>query len=80
MAAKLQAMGYEAYFYEPATGGHSAGKDNSERAALRRLVIIFCAAPSVGTPMIPARASFSAGHVGAAFEAKIAIFRTRVMS
>jgi len=37
MAAKLQAMGYEAYFYEPATGGHSAGKDNSERAALQAL-------------------------------------------
>ena len=33
MAAKLQTMGYEAYFYEPATGGHSAGKDNSEAAA-----------------------------------------------
>jgi prolyl oligopeptidase len=32
MAAKLQAMGYEAYFHEPATGGHSNGKDNSERA------------------------------------------------
>jgi prolyl oligopeptidase len=37
MAAKLQAMGYEAYFYEPATGGHSAGKDNSERATLQAL-------------------------------------------
>jgi prolyl oligopeptidase len=33
MAAKLQAMGYEAYFYEPATGGHGYGKDNKERAA-----------------------------------------------
>jgi prolyl oligopeptidase len=47
MAAKLQAMGYEAYFSEPATGGHSAGKDNSERA-FRRLVALSCAAPSVG--------------------------------
>jgi prolyl oligopeptidase len=37
MAAKLQAMGYEAYLYEPATGGHSAGKDNSERATLQAL-------------------------------------------
>jgi prolyl oligopeptidase len=37
MAAKLQAMGYGAHFYEPATGGHSAGKDNSERAALQAL-------------------------------------------
>jgi prolyl oligopeptidase len=47
MAAKLQAMGYEAYFSEPAAGGHSAGKDNSERA-FRRLVALSCAAPSVG--------------------------------
>jgi prolyl oligopeptidase len=37
MAAKLQAMGYDACFYEPATGGHSAGKDNSERATLQAL-------------------------------------------
>ncbi|MGI9486718.1 MAG: prolyl oligopeptidase family serine peptidase [Geminicoccaceae bacterium] len=33
MAAKLQAMGYEAHFYEPAAGGHGYGKDNSERDA-----------------------------------------------
>jgi prolyl oligopeptidase len=32
MAAKLQALGYEAYFYEPAAGGHGYGKDNKERA------------------------------------------------
>ena len=32
MAAKLQAMGYEAHFFEPAAGGHGYGKDNSERA------------------------------------------------
>lgn len=32
MAAKLQAMGYEAYLYEPAAGGHGYGKDNRERA------------------------------------------------
>ena len=37
MAAKLQAMGYEAYFYEPASGGHGYGKDNSERAAFTAL-------------------------------------------
>ena len=38
MAAKLQAMGYEeAYFYEPATGGHAHGKDNLERATLTAL-------------------------------------------
>jgi prolyl oligopeptidase len=33
MTAKLQAMGYDAYLYEPAAGGHSYGKDNRERAA-----------------------------------------------
>jgi prolyl oligopeptidase len=32
MAAKLQAMGYTAHFYEPAAGGHGYGKDNRERA------------------------------------------------
>jgi prolyl oligopeptidase len=37
MAAKLQAMGYDAYFYEPAAGGHGYGKDNSERAAFTAL-------------------------------------------
>jgi prolyl oligopeptidase len=33
MAAKLQAMGYAAHLYEPATGGHSHGKDHAEQAA-----------------------------------------------
>ena len=33
MAAKLQALGYDACFYEPAAGGHGYGKDNRERAA-----------------------------------------------
>ncbi|WGD52223.1 prolyl oligopeptidase family serine peptidase [Bradyrhizobium sp. CB1650] len=37
MAAKLQAMGYEAYFYEPAAGGHGYGKDNKERAGFEVL-------------------------------------------
>jgi prolyl oligopeptidase len=37
MAAKLQAIGYEAYFYEPAAGGHGYGKDNKERAAFTAL-------------------------------------------
>src|SRR5690242_7828702 len=37
MAAKLQAMGYEAYFYEPAAGGHGYGKDNKEHAAFTAL-------------------------------------------
>ncbi|MBI1779517.1 MAG: S9 family peptidase [Proteobacteria bacterium] len=37
MAAKLQAMGYQAHFYEPAAGGHGYGKDNSERAQFTAL-------------------------------------------
>jgi prolyl oligopeptidase len=37
MAAKLQAMGYEAWLYEPAAGGHGYGKDNKERAAFTAL-------------------------------------------
>jgi prolyl oligopeptidase len=41
MAAKLQAMGYEAYFYEPAAGGHAYGKDNKERAGFTALGFSF---------------------------------------
>ncbi|HJU16552.1 MAG TPA: prolyl oligopeptidase family serine peptidase [Stellaceae bacterium] len=41
MAAKLQAMGYEAWFYEPAAGGHGYGKDNRERAAFTALGYTF---------------------------------------
>jgi prolyl oligopeptidase len=41
MAAKLQAMGYEAYFYEPAAGGHGYGKDNKEQAAFLALGYAF---------------------------------------
>ncbi len=41
MAAKLQAMGYEAYFYEPRSGGHGYGKDNAERAAFTALGLNF---------------------------------------
>jgi prolyl oligopeptidase len=37
MAAKLQAMDCEAYFYEPVTGGHWYGKDNKERASFTAL-------------------------------------------
>ncbi|MER8460737.1 prolyl oligopeptidase family serine peptidase [Mesorhizobium sp. M1300] len=33
MAAKLQALGYPAYFYEPGAGGHGSGKNNREQAA-----------------------------------------------
>ena len=41
MAAKLQALGYDAYFYEPAAGGHGYGKDNKERAAFTALGLNF---------------------------------------
>jgi prolyl oligopeptidase len=41
MAAKLQAMGYDGYFYEPAAGGHGYGKDNKERAAFAALGLTF---------------------------------------
>jgi len=34
MAAKLQAMGYEAHFYESSSGGHSAARDHRQRARL----------------------------------------------
>ncbi len=37
MAAKLQAMGYDAAFYEPEAGGHGYGRDNRERAAFTAL-------------------------------------------
>lgn len=37
MAAKLQAMGHEAWFYEPEAGGHGYGKDNKERAGFEVL-------------------------------------------
>jgi prolyl oligopeptidase len=41
MMAKLQALGYEAYFYEPAAGGHGYGKDNRERASFTALGYAF---------------------------------------
>jgi prolyl oligopeptidase len=41
MAAKLQAMGYETYFYEPAAGGHGYGKDNKDTAAFVALGYAF---------------------------------------
>ena len=37
MAAKLQAMGYPALFYEPPAGGHGYGKDNGEVASFASL-------------------------------------------
>ena len=41
MAAKLQAMGYDARFYEPAAGGHGYGKDNAEVAGFAALGMRF---------------------------------------
>ena len=41
MAAKLQAMGYEAWLYEPSAGGHGYGKDNAEIAAFSALGMAF---------------------------------------
>ena len=41
MAAKLQAMGYEAYFYEPAAGGHGFGSNNRDRATFVALGLSF---------------------------------------
>ncbi len=41
MTAKLQAMGYPAWFYELAAGGHGYGKDNKERAAFTALGYVF---------------------------------------
>jgi prolyl oligopeptidase len=41
MAAKLQTMGYEAHFYESATGGHGYGKDHGEQATFMALGFAF---------------------------------------
>jgi prolyl oligopeptidase len=41
MTAKLQAMGYDAWLFEPAAGGHSYGKDNKERAGFTALGYAF---------------------------------------
>lgn len=41
LTAKLQAMGYAAFYYEPATGGHSYGKDSTEKAEFMALGIGF---------------------------------------
>jgi len=38
---ELQAMGYEAHFYEPAAGGHGYGKDHGEMAAFISLGYAF---------------------------------------
>ena len=41
MTAKLQAMGHEAFFYEPAAGGHGYGSNNKERASFTALGYTF---------------------------------------
>ncbi len=41
MAAKMQALGYEAHLYETAAGGHGYGKDNAEIAAFSALGAAF---------------------------------------
>lgn len=41
MAAKLRDLGHEAWFYEPAAGGHGYGKDNRERANFTALGYAF---------------------------------------
>ena len=41
MAAKLQAMGYEAWYYEPAAGGHGYGKDHKQTAAFMAIGVAF---------------------------------------
>ncbi len=41
MAAKLQAMGYRAWFHEPSAGGHGYGKDSGEIAAFSALGFAF---------------------------------------
>ena len=41
MAAKLQAMGYEAHFYEPAAGGHGYGTNNRQIASFTALGYTF---------------------------------------
>ena len=53
MTAKLQAMGYEAHFYEPTAGGHGYGKDNKERAAFLALGYTFLR-QKIGWPDDPA--------------------------
>jgi prolyl oligopeptidase len=40
-AAKLQALGYPALFYEPAAGGHGYGKDNAEIAQFAAVGMTF---------------------------------------
>ena len=64
MAAKLQAMGYEAYLFEPAAGGHGYGKDNRERAAFTALGFTFLREKIGWPPAGDARPSNGAGDDG----------------
>jgi prolyl oligopeptidase len=41
MAAKLQAMGYEAWYYEPGAGGHGYGKDHTQTATFMTIGVAF---------------------------------------
>ena len=41
MAAKLQALGYDARFHELAGGGHGGGRDNAEVAAFTALAVAY---------------------------------------
>ncbi|SFT13502.1 prolyl oligopeptidase family serine peptidase [Methylobacterium sp. yr668] len=41
MAQKLRVLGCDVAFYEPATGGHGAGKDSEQTAAFRALGLTF---------------------------------------
>jgi prolyl oligopeptidase len=41
MAAKLQALGYEAYFFEPSAGGHGYGNNNFDIASFVALGLTF---------------------------------------
>ncbi|MBV9812972.1 MAG: S9 family peptidase, partial [Acetobacteraceae bacterium] len=54
MAAKLQAMGYPAWFYEPPAGGHGYGKDNADVARFSALGMAFLA-EMIGWQAEPAR-------------------------
>jgi prolyl oligopeptidase len=41
LAQKLRVLGYDVAFYEPATGGHGAGKDSEQTASFRALALTF---------------------------------------
>ena len=51
MAAKLQALGYDALFYEPVAGGHGYGKDNAEVASFAALGTAFLR-QAIGWPAV----------------------------